>query len=441
MKKFLLKKVFVQVLLISFLGIFPVFSETEEDLILESPEADDFSLFDEDFDSLFEEASDTEAVTSTAENAPSVTQNLTFPLRFSGHLDSDFGGGYVYQKNSDDDFTGYFTFNSYLYMNARPTPDTAVKGTIGISFPNYDLGLSEFYFDYIIKSKVYFTAGKKATTWGYPRLLTVSSNATKDEKEDFEKVSSVNTNILSDSQSGTSFMVRFPLFTGTVSGIALYKGGDTQPSLSEMIFAGSVEMVFFKTSINLFGRGGKNEKDLSGNYAGPLIGLEAKRTFFGADVYTQTLNRFDTNQKFKDTFSGDFTRATLRQTVFTGGLYKWWDSKDPAVGFNIEYQFSCLMESGGTEKVSDYDISHRLAFDGGVKRLGPKHNIKVGMEVNHSLSDSSGYLKPGFKVSGIFPNCDWTSGVKWYYGKYGKDELNFVGRWEVGSYLSLALNY
>ena len=129
------------------------------------------------------------------------------------------------------------------------------------------------------------------------------------------------------------------------------------------------------------------------------------------------------------------------EIAFTGGLYKWWDSKDPAVGFNIEYQFSCLMESGGTEKVSDYDISHRLAFDGGVKRLGPKHNIKVGMEVNHSLSDSSGYLKPGFKVSGIFPNCDWTSGVKWYYGKYGKDELNFVGRWEVGSYLSLALNY
>ena len=397
--------------------------------------------FDEDFDAMFEDAQDTEAVKTEEPQGPAKTNDGTYPLKLSGHLDSDFGLGYIYQKEETNKPNGYFTFNNYIYMNARPTPDTTVKGTLGITFPGYALGLNECYFDYIIKNKIYFTAGKKATTWGYPRLLTVSSNATRDKQSDFDKIGAQNTNILFDSGNGTSFMFRVPVLTGTVSGIALYSGSSTQPSFDDMKFAGSVEMVIVKTSVNIFGRGGKNEINTKGVKVGPLLGLEAKRTILGADVYGQGLCRFDTNDKFLKIFNGNnFNAATFQQLTFTGGLYKWWDAKDPAVGFNIEYQGTCNIISAGYESEGK-EIVHRVAFDGGVKRLGKNHNIKLGIELNHNFTDKSGYIKPGVIISGALPNCDWNNGFKWYYGKYEGKTLARSGRWEIGSYFTLALNY
>ena len=405
------------------------FSQTSD----EDEDIESFEAFDDAFDSMFEDAEDTEAVVIEEPKAPSKTQNGTFPLRLSGHLDSDFGIGYIYQQDETNKPNGYFTFNNYIYMNARPTPATTFKGTLGISFPGYGLGLNECYFDYIIKNKIYFTAGKKGTTWGYPRLLTYSSTATSTKKDEFKDIGAENTNILADSGSGTTLMFRIPLFTGTITGLAIYTGSSSSPSFDDMIFAGSIEMVIVKTSVNLFGRKETREKGVE---LGPLAGLEVKRTIFGADVYGQGLLRFDTDGKFKNMFKGTVNKATLQQLCFTGGLYKWWDAKDPAVGFNIEYQGTCLILSEG-DVYTGKDIVHRVSFDGGVKRLGPKHNIKVGLELNHNFSENNGYIKPGVIVSGALPNCDWNTGVKWYYS----DTLPKSGKWEFGTYLSLALNY
>lgn len=267
--------------------------------------------------------------------------------------------------------------------------------------------------------------------------MTVSSNATSDKKEEFKNIGAENTNILYDSGSGTTMMFRIPVWTGTITGLAIYTGGSNSPSFDDMKFAGSIEFVFGKTSVNLFGR--KETKE-DGKEKGPLIGLEEKRTILGADLYTQELARFDTDSKFKQMFEGHLNKTTLQQLVFTGGLYKWWDAKDPAVGFNIEYQGTCSISSEG-ETYKGNSIVHRVSFDGGVKRLGPNHNIKVGLELNHNFTDKSGYLKPGVIVSGALPNCDWKTGVKWYYGKLGDVELPKSGKWELGTYLSLALNY
>ena len=396
--------------------------------------AEFFEEFDADFDEMFETAEDTSvAVVIEEPQTQKKKDDNTFPLRFSGHLDSEFGLGYTYQKDETNKPNGYFTFNNYLYMNARPTTETMVKGTFGISFPGYSLGVKEFYFDYIIKNMIYFTAGKKATTWGYTRLFSVSSNATKDKQDEFAEIGAENTNILSDSGNGTSFMFRIPVWTGTITGLGMYSGSSSSPSFDDMKFAGSIEMVIVKTSLNLFGR--KETKE-TGSDKGPLVGFEAKRTFWGADVYGQGLARFDTDGKFKRMFEGSFNKATLQQLVFTGGLYKWWDEKDPAIGFNLEYQGTCKISSSGDEYTGK-EIVHRVAFDGGVKRLGPKHNIKVGVELNHNFTDNAGYIKPGVIVSGALPSCDWKSGVKWSYG----NSLPASGKWEVGTYLSLALNY
>ncbi|MBQ7752467.1 MAG: hypothetical protein IJR80_02280, partial [Treponema sp.] len=72
--------------------------------------------FDEDFDAMFEDAQDTEAVKTEEPQGPAKTNDGTYPLKLSGHLDSDFGLGYIFQKNAEksNQMTGYFNFNNYI---------------------------------------------------------------------------------------------------------------------------------------------------------------------------------------------------------------------------------------------------------------------------------------------------------------------------------------
>lgn len=431
------------------------FSQNAYDLTQEETE-EALEVFDEDFDSMFDDAQDTTAVVVEEPEKPVKKSDGTFPLKFSGHLDSEFGVGYIYHQGygsteAVNKPNGYFTFTNYLYMSARPNTWSTIHGTFAMGFPSYTYGVKECYFDYIVKNMVYITGGKKATTWGYPRLFTVSSNDNSSKSTDYAAIKAQNTNILSDSGSGTTFMLRVPFWTGTITGLCLYNGSSSQPSFEDMKFAGSIEFVVAKISLNFFARKetekegtpvnvstGKNENGTDAQ--GPLFGFEAKRTILGADVYGQALCRFDDDEKFKQIFKGSIHKDSFERMIFTGGFYKWWDAKDPAIGFNLEYQGDCIFNhlSGA---YAGHELVHRLAFDGGVKRLGPKHNIKVGLELNHNITQNSGYLKPGVIISGIFPGCDLNTGFKWFYGKYGANSLKKTGRWEIGAYFDLDLNY
>ncbi|EID83951.1 hypothetical protein MSI_26450 [Treponema sp. JC4] len=252
---------------------YSVFSqETEaqiETVTLESPADEETELalesFDEDFDAMFEDAQDTTAVVVQEPEKPVKKSDGTFPLKFSGHLDSEFGVGYIYHEGygtteAVNKPNGYFTFTNYLYLSARPNPWSTIHGTFAIGFPSYTYGINECYFDYIINNMVYITAGKKSTTWGYTRLFTVSSNANDMKTRDYDAIKAQNTNILSDSGSGTTFMLRVPFWTGTITGLCLYNGSNTQPSFEDMKFAGSIEIVVAKISMNLFARK-ETEKD------------------------------------------------------------------------------------------------------------------------------------------------------------------------------------
>ncbi len=470
--------------------------------------ADEFEFFDDDFDSMFEDVEDTEIVVEEeSKNEPSFLDFKALPVTFTGSLTSDIGLGYIYEStaiideyvrrfeqynyytsclnsgtitrdefvylmayhnitnNPDQLFTadelldfalrkssvssqankltGYFTFSNTLNINARPSKDFALHGSINITFPGYTWGLSECYFDLIVRNSICFTVGKKATTWGYTRLFSQSTNSTKEYE-----VGGENTNILSDTGSGTSLMLRIPFWTGTISALAVYTGSSSTPNFDEMFFAGSVELVVKKVSINLFGR---KENVETGETLGPLLGLEMKRTIFDADVYGQFLARTDNDEAFEDILKGDADYKNFQQFIFTGGLYRWWDKHDPNFGFNIEYQGACALYTVEEEnpyysyipgqeqykEVLQTTINHRIAYDVGVKRLGKNHNIKIGVEGSHDLSDKTGYVKPGIKISGIFPYCDWNTGVKWEYG----ESLPTQGRFTIGSYISLSASY
>ena len=196
-----------------------------------------------------------------------------------------------------------------------------------------------------------------------------------------------------------------------------------------MNYYGSIEMSIFNTNINLFAKrpektSGKNAEGVvdADKVKKNLVGLELKRTIFGFDTYMQTIARIKNLNKLTSS-------EGYQYIVATAGLYRLWDSFDPNVGFNIEYQHEYNTETPERH----YD---RLAFEGGVKRLGKKNNIKIGVMSHFNITEKHGYTGLTFIVSGICPYADWTNKCAVGYGsKY--DTPIFM----ISSAISLTLDY
>lgn len=399
-------------------------------------QSEDFTDVDADLESMFNDAEDTD----TAVVTDTSTQNhavIMMPFSFRGHLETEFGGGWLYQKDELNRPEGYFSLYNYLYLNVFPSDDIALHGTLCLGFPKYALDFSEIYFDFRLFKSIYFSAGKKSTTWGYPRLFSQATNSTKDSDilDDSNNLG-INTNILCDSKDGTTIMVRAPFRTTTTTGFANYQGSSTSPSVDDLIFAGSFEFIVFNASINLFGRAEQYTK-ANDNSNGPLFGLEAKRSIFGFDMYGQYMTRFLNDRQFSRVFDGDLSNVNIYRHLFTGGLYRLWNNDGPSFGFCIEYQGQYYTGSNG-ETLGDSRMVNCVATEIGVRRLGKDRNLKVGLETVHNFNDKTGYIKPAFIVGNAFSHCDWKNGIKWEYGeeKFGKS-----GKWTIGTYITLTVDY
>lgn len=413
---------------------------------IEGESSDAFAAFDDfdDLDDVFANAEDVEAVITTetpatkaAFGATVQVSDIAIPLKLTGSLSSSLGVGQV-REDGNVKNSGYFDFYNYLYLYARPDKYMTVRASIATSYPNaaekqlQPVAFRELYMDYLLYNHLYITAGKKGTTWGYPRLFTTSFDLSKSE----EKFVGISTNILSDSIDGTSVLLRLPLWTGTISAIALYQGSDANMNMKDMSYAGSIEMTLFRTSINVFGR--KNPSDISETtdvftsggvtYNSPhQLGIEIKRTIFGADVYAQDISQFKSVRNLKNALKD---KNTFEQHLITAGLYNWWDKHDPNVGFNVEFQQEYVPLSN--------NVYRRVYVDAGLKRLGPKKNIKLGVSWNHQFTDNIGYVKPGIIIANIFPHCDWDTGVK---VQYGTSDDYVSPKITLGTYLKLTLDY
>ena len=122
----------------------------------------------------------------------------------------------------------------------------------------------------------------------------------------------------------------------------------TSPSYKDISYAASLEQTIGHTSLNLFGKiYGQSEK-INEVHKNPLAGLEAKRTFWGYDAYLQAY-----------TSIADFKQLNKKEgyqtLTATGGFYKLWDSFEPNLGINIEYQY--IWKPAATD---DYEHNHLI---------------------------------------------------------------------------------
>ncbi len=409
--------------------------------------------FDDDY--LFLDAEDIEVDESDASDYVSEQQNIKIgtsshyiPLKFSGHLESDVGYyGTIDSQHSSVkmDNSVLFDLENYLYFMARVDETLAVRGSVRTAFPssgfpNDLLSVHELYFDYLMFDRIYITAGKKETSWGYTRLFgsedayslysdTNYNMLTEDEKaelrEQMEDQGAIYTNILSDSLDSVSGMIRIPYGTGCLTGVVLYTGSSSQPSVDDVSMAGSFEITFLHTAVNIFGRTYPRSSTVN-NYTQVLLGTEAKKTIFDTDIYVQGIGRFTEN--YDD----------LSRIVFTAGFYRLWDKIDPNFGLNIEFQDSYNKDLGKN--------SCRIYLDAAFKRLGRKKDWKIGMKWQHIFQsetddDQSGLFQIGFVKSDIFKHADWKTGVDFRYHQIDTKYDNWLYKVRFGTSIKINMDY
>ena len=386
------------------------------------------------FDDIFSDAEDAEKPVVTEETENTGTYNVSIgtvkiPLEVTGSLAAEFGFAYINEDHSNDGSI-YFDFDNSIYFTTRPDKYLALKGTLKTEMPdsgeasadgqNNFLYLYEMYFDYLMFDRIYITAGKKKINWGNIRLFT--------DSDYYSDTNALATNILYDSRQHISGMIRIPFGLNTFSFVGMYKGGGTDAASKDMSFAANAELVFLGTSLNLFGRRFPIDSDSL-----PILGAELKRTLFGVDFYGQELGLISSGTKLKDFCKTKFNdKSAFGKLITTGGFYKVLLDGIPRFGINAEYQLIYNPEPSE----SDYFFINRFAVNMGLGKLGKEKNINLVFQWNHNITEKSGIVQGGLVLSGIMPHCDWRNGGKYEYG----DDYEY-GKFTIGSYLHISLNY
>lgn len=393
---------------------------------------------DDDFDSIFDDAQDiTAEENDKIHGVQEESGKINFPMniKFYGHLDTELGVAYnrrfcdlSYIKTEENELTGetfysvdykkrqyfseYFLFTNDFSMVARADETFAFHATVRTEFFPIDwANLREIYCDYMASQYCLLSIGKKIHNWGYVRIFN--------NEEDFEDVNDrLTTNIVADSINCVSGTMVVPLSFVTLTGMALYNPNKhseysktNPPSFEDISFAGSMEFTFLQTAINFYGRRTAQSeviRDKDDVIIGitNVVGAEIKRTFFNFDWYAQ------------DTCQLKGLKNKPASNIVTAGFYRLWED----FGLNAEGQY-----------VYDIDTKssvYRICLDMGIRRVGPRRNLKLGIQWRHDSSfvknwneinekkKNSGekcWIKIGLIKSNILPHCDWKNGIELFY--------------------------
>ena len=442
----------------AFLCMLPVFSQEADDFEAadesefsgEFEESDDF----DDFDLIFEGAEDVdEAVVVEEKKAETpvqiVASAFSSMVHFSGNFTGDIGLVYIKdnEESTKDEPSGYFTFKNTLNMTVRPSNIFVVHGSVdtGVS-TGFNISVSSLYFDYLLLNHLYITAGKKSVSWGNLRLFN-SSDYYADGFDTGAKYQGYlwrtgplyAGNIFAEDGAAYSLQLRYPWSFGTLTFAAT---SNTVSGIDKDTFNyyGSLEFSVLNTNVNMYVKRpekitkitdipNENIESTAANQTQEphekheIYGLEVKRTILGFDSYLQGLIRVRDYSNLTHSIGYDYLVGTV-------GIYRLFDSFDPNIGFNIEYQH----EFNPLRKPRNID---RIAFEGGLKRIGPKKNIKVGVLSHYNITHKYGYSGLSFIISGIAPYADWTNKFAVGYGKKYENGPVFL----FSSAIALSLDY
>ena len=391
----------------------------------------DYEGFD-DFDSIFEDAQDLEEPLLEEESEPenkvqAVASAFSNMVHFSGSFSGDVGLLYMHRKGvneageeDNDDFSGFFSLKNTLNMSIIPSPVFTVHGSLDTGIDNgFTLAVSSLYFNYLLLNRLYISAGKKGISWGNVRLFNSTGYyGCETHSGCLYSTGPAHANIFAEDGAALALDIKYPWAWGTLT-FAITGNATSKIKPDSFNYYGSLEFSALNTNFNIYvKRPAKNPAPGKSN----LAGLEIKRTILGFDTYAQGIVRVNNLKDLKSKESWDYV-------VATAGLYRLFDSFDPNIGFNLEYQYEY-------SPASPDQHNNRIAFEGGLKRIGKNKNMKIGVISHYSITEKHGFSALNFIVSGILPYADWSTKVGAGYGsKYE------IPAFLMSSSLSLALDY
>lgn len=359
-----------------------------------------------DFDSLFDDVEDVEAI---VEEIPvqkeSTEKTKTDTLSFSGAFSADMAVFAQYPKNPAY-FGGGLLFKNELSFLAKASAALTLQGSLLtnekiITDTVNAIELSSLYFDYLMFNRLLLTAGKKHYDWG--NTLYFESNVL----EEFQKFS-----------EHLSVQLVLPLSPFTLSFLGMYNervGESMDPYLLD--FAGSIDTSLWQTNMKVFSRYWSNTSTDSVKKI--VFGFEWKRDILGLDFYQQALYYSDLR---------DIVDFKPEKTQLISGLSQFWEG---------QYKTALLIEHKWKHNFLNDNDEQVIAFNAGISRL-LQGRLKLGLQVEHNFAKHSGNINllavlPGSRYG--FPHADLQFGIPLNYDRDANIDL------KLGFNLALSFSY
>lgn len=386
----------------------------------------------DDFDSIFADAEDLEEpLFDEAQNPETPVQVIASAfssmVHFSGKFSGEVGLLYVHKQNEeensekeyDDDVSGFFSLKNTLNMSIIPSSIFSIRGSVETGINNgFSLTVDSLYFNYLLLNTLYISAGKKTISWGNIRLFNSSYYGCEKHSVCLYSTGPQYANIFAEDGVPLALDIKYPWSWGTLT-FAVTGKSSKEAKPNDFNYYGSLEFSVLNTNFNLYAkRTAKNTNPLRNN----LAGIEIKKTILGFDTYAQGIVRIKNIRQLNE-------KASYEYIVVTTGLYRLFDAFDPNIGFNIEYQYEY-------NPLSPELHYNRLAFEGGLKRIGKRKNMKIGVMSHYNITENHGYSGLNFIVSGLLPYAEWSNKAAVGYGSKYKTPA-----FMISSSLSLALDY
>lgn len=304
--------------------------------------------------------------------------------RFSGSVSAEAGvvAGLIdwtwpIELNDDISVTPFYSMDTTLKLDVRPTNTTRFYATLGAGVPEggslvFDtIDIGELFLDYTFADTVFFRVGKQSLTWGNGQIFNPA-------------------NLASDVSNSTSIKASFPLgpLSSTIVAIARdsYFGDPELPGIAEVGIAGQTE-----TSISPVSLGVSSFYQAS---RGLRTAAYLKSVLLGIDLLAEGTASWDAH----------FDSA---EWAALGSLF--WEGTDIGLVLVGEYLFeSTNLPEGLGSTIGIGMAATDLLRDG----------WNPGVQWRHALYDSSGEVVIGLDGT-LGNNLDVSFGVPIVYGADG----------------------
>ena len=384
------------------------------------------TLIDDDIGSLFDDAEDTQV----EDSAKTIEQVGYTPFSISGSFSSNIGARVAYDYEKNESSTSLlFDFNNSTSMFARIDETLGFRATFNMGFsdwsrtasaqttastptttdlsgatPSFKFEPTEFYFDYLMFDRIYLTAGRKAFSWGYPRILGGTNILAMAPYANKKKLDATETGTdIYDSKAlpaaAYAGLLRIPFPRATISVIGLYNASENSElfsqklALARMSVAGSIEVMAGPISINMFGRLMEDTIDESrdGNLEEAnrdiFTGIEFKSSIFSIDFYGQYIA--DCAPYFKE----------IKDQTITGGFFYYKEQEKMTVGVNYEIQDKYNLVKGTNNLVMTLQL--------GFKGFDKSKTLSAGVNGTYNVFKKSGNIDLDLVKTGLFPHAKW----------------------------------